>query len=93
MQADTVDPAAAPVPRGHPRGLYVLFFSEAWERFSFYGMKGLLVDPLDLASINAWNDYERVERLNLVRRLHQLAPDAVISEISKNAFGTEKHEQ
>ena len=53
------------------------------------GMKGLLVDPLDLASINAWNDYERVERLNLVRRLHQLAPDAVISEISKNAFGTE----
>jgi POT family proton-dependent oligopeptide transporter len=28
---------------GHPVGLYVLFFSELWERFSFYGMKALLV--------------------------------------------------
>ncbi|MDA1076619.1 MAG: peptide MFS transporter [Proteobacteria bacterium] len=28
---------------GHPRGLYVLFFAEMWERFSFYGMRALLV--------------------------------------------------
>ena len=28
---------------GHPAGLYVLFFTELWERFSFYGMKTLLV--------------------------------------------------
>lgn len=28
---------------GHPRGLYVLFFTEMWERFSFYGMKALLI--------------------------------------------------
>ncbi|UCE58550.1 MAG: peptide MFS transporter [Phycisphaerales bacterium] len=28
---------------GHPKGLYVLFFTELWERFSFYGMKTLLV--------------------------------------------------
>jgi POT family proton-dependent oligopeptide transporter len=28
---------------GHPRGLAVLFFSELWERFSFYGMRALLV--------------------------------------------------
>ncbi len=27
----------------HPRGLYVLFFSEMWERFSYYGMRALLV--------------------------------------------------
>ncbi|TGK56727.1 MFS transporter [Leptospira wolffii] len=27
----------------HPRGLYVLFFVEMWERFSFYGMRALLV--------------------------------------------------
>lgn len=27
----------------HPRGLLVLFFSEMWERFSFYGMRALLV--------------------------------------------------
>jgi len=28
---------------GHPRGLYVLFFTEMWERFSYYGMRALLV--------------------------------------------------
>ena len=28
---------------GHPIGLYVCFFTEMWERFSFYGMKGLLL--------------------------------------------------
>lgn len=28
---------------GHPRGLYVLFFTEMWERFSYYGMRALLM--------------------------------------------------
>jgi len=28
---------------GHPRGLFVLFFVEMWERFSYYGMRALLV--------------------------------------------------
>jgi len=28
---------------GHPRGLAILFFAEMWERFSFYGMRGLLI--------------------------------------------------
>ena len=28
---------------GHPTGLYVLFFTEMWERFSYYGMRGILV--------------------------------------------------
>lgn len=28
---------------GHPKGLYVLFFTEMWERFSYYGMRGLLI--------------------------------------------------
>jgi len=27
---------------GHPKGLYVLFFVEMWERFSYYGMRALL---------------------------------------------------
>lgn len=27
----------------HPAGLFVLFFTEMWERFSYYGMRGLLV--------------------------------------------------
>ena len=28
---------------GHPLGLYILFFTELWERFSYYGMRALLV--------------------------------------------------
>ena len=28
---------------GHPRGLATLFFTEFWERFSYYGMRALLV--------------------------------------------------
>jgi POT family proton-dependent oligopeptide transporter len=28
---------------GHPIGLYILFFTEMWERFSYYGMRALLV--------------------------------------------------
>ncbi|MFN7133970.1 MAG: peptide MFS transporter [Myxococcales bacterium] len=42
-------PTAPPVPVtaferrfGHPPGLAILFFTEMWERFSFYGMRGLL---------------------------------------------------
>lgn len=34
---------SAPPPSGHPRGLYVLFFTEMWERLSYYGMRALLV--------------------------------------------------
>ena len=39
-------PAAADVDRGffgHPRGLSTLFFTEMWERFSYYGMRAFLI--------------------------------------------------
>lgn len=29
--------------RNHPRGLIILFFAEMWERFSYYGMRGILI--------------------------------------------------
>jgi proton-dependent oligopeptide transporter, POT family len=32
-----------PTVFGHPAGLFTLFFAEMWERFSFYGMRALLV--------------------------------------------------
>ncbi len=38
---------------GHPSGLFVLFFTEMWERFSFYGMRVLLVNFLTMAAIGA----------------------------------------
>lgn len=28
---------------GHPKGLYILFFTELWERFSYYGMRAILI--------------------------------------------------
>jgi POT family proton-dependent oligopeptide transporter len=34
---------AQPEFAGHPKGLYMLFFAEMWERFSYYGMRALLI--------------------------------------------------
>ncbi|MCO7724181.1 peptide MFS transporter [Myroides odoratimimus] len=36
---------------GHPSGLFVLFFTEMWERFSFYGMRVLLIQFLTMSVI------------------------------------------
>ncbi len=38
---------------GHPSGLFVLFFTEMWERFSFYGMRVLLVNFLTMAVVQS----------------------------------------
>jgi POT family proton-dependent oligopeptide transporter len=47
MNGATGSPAAVASKQrtflGHPVGLYILFFTEMWERFSYYGMRGLLV--------------------------------------------------
>jgi POT family proton-dependent oligopeptide transporter len=44
LKVQTIEP---PPPQaelfGHPAGLFVLFFAEMWERFSYYGMRALLV--------------------------------------------------
>lgn len=36
-------PTDARTVLGHPRGLFVLFFAEMWERFSYYGMRAILI--------------------------------------------------
>ena len=41
--AGVASPAHPSGLRGHPRGLMTLFFTEMWERFSYYGMRALLV--------------------------------------------------
>ena len=46
MPVTTADPASAQWDRsffGHPRGLSTLFMTEMWERFSYYGMRALLI--------------------------------------------------
>ena len=40
---------------GHPAGLFVLFFTEMWERFSFYGMRVLLINFLTMAIVGVDN--------------------------------------
>lgn len=40
--SEHVLPKNQPTFFGHPVGLFVLFFTEMWERFSYYGMRGLL---------------------------------------------------
>ena len=43
MSAAMDAPSNSTKSRRHPPGLYVLFFTEMWERFSYYGMRSLLV--------------------------------------------------
>lgn len=48
---------------GHPVGLYVLFFTEMWERFSYYGMRAILVLYLITSATDqnaglGWSDAE-----------------------------------
>ncbi|WP_337054847.1 oligopeptide:H+ symporter [Pseudoxanthomonas sp. USHLN014] len=43
MSATSAAPPAREDFLGHPKGVYVCFFTEMWERFSFYGMKALLL--------------------------------------------------
>src|SRR4028118_538060 len=40
---EQVSKGQAAAPKGHPKGLYVLFATEMWERFSYYGMRAILV--------------------------------------------------
>ena len=57
-------PVALQLLKTHPRGLFILFFTEMWERFSYYGMRGLLVFYLtqhflfeDKDASNAYGSY------------------------------------
>jgi POT family proton-dependent oligopeptide transporter len=36
-------PVLLQLRKNHPRGLIILFFAEMWERFSYYGMRGILI--------------------------------------------------
>jgi len=50
---------------GHPKGLYVLFFTELWERFSYYGMRALftlflVAKTTDENSGFGWNNQEAI---------------------------------
>ncbi len=50
---------------GHPLGLFVLFFTEMWERFSYYGMRAILVLFLTSSILNEGWGWERADALVL----------------------------
>ncbi len=49
----------------HPSGLFVLFFTEMWERFSYYGMRALLVLFLTASLMDGGYGWERENALQL----------------------------
>ncbi len=50
---------------GHPRGLYSLFFTEMWERFSYYGMRALLTIFLTAELASGGFGMNRTESLTI----------------------------
>lgn len=52
MNETTADNFFKSTVLGHPSGLFVLFFTEMWERFSFYGMRVLLINFLTFSIIS-----------------------------------------
>ena len=51
--ANTVKAAHQKELFGHPVGLYILFFTEMWERFSYYGMRAIFVLYLTAKTVDA----------------------------------------
>jgi proton-dependent oligopeptide transporter, POT family len=49
----------------HPKGLYVLFFTELWERYSYYGMRSVLVLYLTAALISGGLGMDKAQALML----------------------------
>lgn len=51
--------------QGHPKGLYSLFFTEMWERFSYYGMRALLTIFLTAELATGGFGLDRSESLSI----------------------------
>ena len=66
-----------PTILGHPAGLFTLFFTEMWERFSYYGMRALLVLFLVSEAANggwAWTNEAAAELYALYTGLVYVTP-------------------
>src|SRR3954447_26769549 len=69
---------------GHPKGLFYLAFTEAWERFSFYGMTALVV----LYMVNELLLPGHAEHIAGLARLRS-AMESVAGPLSTQAFASE----
>ena len=68
---------------GHPKGVYICFFTEMWERFSFYGMKALLL--LYLTKYHLFSDNAGLDLLGAYGGLVYCIP------VIGGLFGTQKN--
>ena len=65
MSQNTTDQFFKSTVLGHPAGLFVLFFTEMWERFSFYGMRALLVMFFTSTALDGGWDWTREQAMAL----------------------------
>jgi POT family proton-dependent oligopeptide transporter len=65
MEENSTDQFFKSTVLGHPSGLFVLFFTEMWERFSFYGMRALLVMFLTSSMIDGGWGWSREQAMTL----------------------------
>ncbi|WP_256361219.1 peptide MFS transporter [Methylomonas koyamae] len=70
---------------GHPPGLFVLFFTEMWERFSYYGMRALLVLYMTEHLLKAAQTGREVYGLPLLKRVLQ----AVFGPLGEQALASQ----
>ena len=63
MNSSPANTAAA--QSGHPPALFILFFTEMWERFSYYGMRALLVLFLTTSLLGGGWGWDRADALQL----------------------------
>src|SRR5215211_1716110 len=66
VSADRITPSEIEATQsGHPPALFILFFTEMWERFSYYGMRGILVLFLTASFANGGWQWDRKDALQL----------------------------
>lgn len=59
--ASSLNIPPAQARKSHPPGLYLLFFTEMWERFSYYGMRGLLTLYLSKTAMEGGLGFSRAD--------------------------------
>ena len=64
---------------GHPRGLSTLFFTEMWERFSYYGLRPLLI--LFMTAVQVIHLFEVAGQMGLVDQLRAGLQSTVVLSI------------
>jgi uncharacterized protein (DUF885 family) len=83
MKENSTDQFFKSTVLGHPAGLFVLFFTEMWERFSFYGMRALLVMFFTSTIANGGWDWTREQAIKYSLANEAESEASIIPEIER----------